>query len=134
MEPATLFELCAKTLRKHNLEDKVPPVLFERYFKKCCLDLETAYRVGHVECVEKCMSEGSDPWDALRACALYSDVKTALATQHFFPEGCRLRGSLGDEPDHILNSRLTSTHFTKQEICYDTFIYGCGRRVTKLRE
>jgi len=97
--------------------------------------------------VEKFMSEGSNRYDALRACALYSDVKTAIATQRFFPYGCRVYGSLGKEDNHYMKPYcnsikylllckftglltdarmlgivdLTCTDFTKRLIYYNTY-------------
>jgi len=90
--PKSLLELCVAAARENNLvKDLDCPVLFDRHFRTE-LDLNFAYKFGNVECVEKCFA---DPHAVVRACARYGNVKTALATQHLFPAGCRVYGSVG---------------------------------------
>jgi len=94
MHPATLFELCVVAVRKHHLVARLPPGLIDRHFAACCtgLDLQSAYRLGHAECVEKCVAAGrADASDVARACARWSDFATARATQHLFPNDCLVR-------------------------------------------
>lgn len=65
----------------------------DELFAACCVgvDVERAYELGHVECVQKA-SSSVDAYEVARACVLYSDYRTALKTRHLFPEGTQMLG------------------------------------------
>ena len=106
--PVSLFDSCAKVVRKHDLVRRLPPLLRELstvrndwrcfgevgpLFDECCfgVDVYRAYERKHPECVEKA-SSAVDASDVARACIVYGDVDSARKTCHLFPEDVRMYG------------------------------------------
>ena len=100
--PKTLQDSCAAVARRYGLVDArhalvkrglFPKRLMDELFAACCVgvDVERAYELGHVECVEKA-SSSVDAYAVARACVLYGDYRMALKTRHLFPEGTLMFG------------------------------------------
>jgi len=139
---STLFDLCVAAAREHDLVEcsRLPATLMKQHFSSK-LDLQYAYTFGNVErvkqCVERCIASGLDPHAAVLACALYGNLKTTLATQHLFPEGCRVYGSLGFDREspkiyhslELREPRWFRIERNRRVLCVDMDSDGCARRL-----